>query len=68
MLFHRYAAYVIYSFWFPTETNLGHLKKLKLRFFVKTTDDSPPLTVVIENFILDAKGVLDFKSDFKNRL
>ena len=36
-----------------------------MEIFVSTINDSQLLTVVTKNFILDAAGVIDYKSDFQ---
>ena len=57
--------YLICSFLFHTVTNLGHLAT-KMEAFVSKTVDSQPLTILIRNFVLYTKNVLDPRDDFKS--
>ena len=59
-MFHWYADYLICSFWFHTETNIGLTKKVnKMKIFVPTINDSRPSTVITKMCVLDAAGLLD---------
>ena len=53
--FHWYGTYLICSFQFQVEADLGYLQeqRIRLTFFVTTANDSQPLTVVTKNFVLD---------------
>ena len=59
-MFHWYADYLICSFYFHTETNLGQTTEAnKMEIFVPEINDSRPLTVIQKIFALDAAGLPD---------